>query len=211
MTVYYPVTRIFRSIQGEGHFVGYPMIFVRLAGCSVKGCAIRAKCDEAPWKASTTMNAEDVVARVRHISPHGIVCITGGEPTDHDLVPLLSALRETHRVHLETSGQRSIEGLPFDWITVSPKTLDYRQREGHTLKVVVSPGDRDRDRTVDAGWGRVLVLDQGSSFLHRYLQPLTEHDGSTNLELVVAMLLHPSNSDGRWALSTQAHKTWRVD
>lgn len=45
----YPVTSVFRSLQGEGHFVGYPMTFVRLAGCSVQDCMIRAVCDEAPW------------------------------------------------------------------------------------------------------------------------------------------------------------------
>ena len=33
----YPVADIFHSLQGEGHFVGYPMVFVRLAGRSVVG------------------------------------------------------------------------------------------------------------------------------------------------------------------------------
>lgn len=44
----YPITSIFRSIQGEGHFVGEVMTFVRFAGCSVLKCSIRSVCDEAP-------------------------------------------------------------------------------------------------------------------------------------------------------------------
>lgn len=197
----YPVSSVFRSLQGEGHFVGYPMVFIRLAGCSVINCAIRAECDEAPWKATERADATDLAARAFKMAPGGICCITGGEPTDHDLVPLLSKLRDFGmRVHLETSGVRSLEGLPFDWITVSPKIPGYVQRIGHTLKVVVRPGDT---------WDTVNEWDVGTAFLHRYLQPMTGVDGSTNVAEVTAMLLDQGrNLAGRWALSTQAHKAW---
>ena len=137
----YPVSAIFRSLQGEGHFVGYPMTFVRLAGCSVLGCSIRKECDEAPWKATEVLAVDEILLRVRSFSPRGIVCVTGGEPTDHDLIPLVETLRATRfAVHVETSGVRSLEGVPLDWITVSPKTPDFSQRQGHTLKVIVRPG-----------------------------------------------------------------------
>jgi 7-carboxy-7-deazaguanine synthase len=87
----YPITSIFRSLQGEGHFVGYPMTFVRLAGCGVTNCHIRKECDEAPWKAEHTLDAAGVVAECQRLRGSGIVCISGGEPTDHDLLPLVSA------------------------------------------------------------------------------------------------------------------------
>jgi len=196
----YPVASIFRSLQGEGHFVGYPMTFVRLAGCSVAGCSIRRECDEAPWKASARFGADELVEQCRLLAPDGIVCITGGEPTDHDLLPLVSGLRDAgYRIHLETSGVRSLAGMPLDWLTVSPKTADYVQREGHTLKVVFRPG---------LTWRHVMDLDKGTSFFHRYLQPLTRQDGSTNIEDVISMLMR--FGCGRWALSTQAHKAWGV-
>ncbi len=194
----YPVTEIFDSIQGEGHFVGYPMSFVRLAGCSVQECSIRAECDEAPWKARETLGHEEICERANC----SLVCITGGEPTDHDLVPLVSALRDRgKRVHVETSGVRSLEGIPFDWITVSPKSYDFKQRSGHVLKIVVRPGWR---------WEEIDRLDEGCEFFHRYLQPLTLPDGTTNLAEVIALVRHPRNDGGRWALSTQAHKIWRL-
>jgi 7-carboxy-7-deazaguanine synthase len=203
----YPVSQIFRSLQGEGHFVGYPMTFVRLAGCSVLDCAIRPHCDEAPWKSSGKFRAVDVVDQCKAHARSGIVCITGGEPTDHDLLPLVCALREAgYRVHIETSGARSIEGVPFDWITVSPKVFPFAQRQGHTIKVVVLPEWGDAAQA----WGIVHGATDCGQFFHWYLQPLTSPDGSTNIAQVVEMLRHPHNGGGKWALSTQAHKTWGV-
>lgn len=186
------------------------MTFVRLAGCSVAECALRKECDEAPWKAREKISAKDIAAQVARLSPSGIVCLTGGEPTDHDLVTLLQTLREpqTHRVHVETSGTESIDGLPFDWITVSPKVPSYKQRQGHTLKIVVKPEWGD----AVSAWNVVGGLSNDTDFLHRYLQPLSGPDGRpVNLPQVVDMLTGPyRNAGARWALSTQAHKTWRV-
>jgi organic radical activating enzyme len=198
----YPVADIFWSLQGEGHFVGAPMTFVRLAGCSVLGCSIRAECDEAPWKAQWSMRTLDIVDRVKTIRASGIVCITGGEPTDHDLIPLVCALHESgYRVHIETSGVRPVMGIPIEWLTVSPKSGDYRQRVGHTLKIVVRPEWKDP-------WCVIKSLDTGADFFHRYLQPLTVNGAPVNLQQVKDLLDDMHNGGGRWFLSTQAHRTW---
>jgi 7-carboxy-7-deazaguanine synthase len=198
--VKYPVANLFSSIQGEGHFVGYPMVFIRLAGCSVTGCHIRKECDEAPWKMRSWSTADELADWAARMGPGGIACITGGEPTDHDLVPLVDRLRgKGLRVHMETSGVRAIEGAPIDWLTVSPKTADYQQRTGSVLKVVVRPEWSLRN---------VLALDEGTTFFHRYLQPLTAADGSNNLSQVIAMVR--ALPGARWALSTQAHRVWNV-
>lgn len=202
----YPVSEIFRSIQGEGHFVGYPMTFVRLAGCSVLDCHIRAECDEAPWKATGRMSIVEILLMVRSLHPNGIVCITGGEPTDHDVLPLVAALRdEGYRVHMETSGARSVMGYPLEWLTVSPKTGDYVQRVGHTLKIVVRPEWGDAVKA----WDYVCSFDANTDFFHRYLQPLTVDGKPINLNTVVEMVSNGyRNSNGRWALSWQAHRAW---
>lgn len=201
----YPVVEVFHSLQGEGHFVGYPMAFVRLAGCSVTGCAIRRDCDEAPWKARSTLGVEEIVALV---AGRSLVCITGGEPTDHDLLPLLSTLKDAgHRVHMETSGVRSVEGYPIDWLTVSPKVLTdsgFVQRSGHTLKLVVHP-----DWSEDKLWEILAHLETTTTFFHRYLQPLTILSGGAyNYAEVIAAVKSGRNSRGLWALSTQAHRGW---
>lgn len=204
----YPITEIFHSIQGEGHFVGYPMTFIRFAGCSVLGCSIRRECDEAPWKAKESLTAAEIVARVKSLRSAeggGIVCLTGGEPTDHGIAPLVAWLRqEEYRVHIETSGARPLDGIPFDWITVSPKTMNYTQRSGHTLKVVVRPGwTKEEAREI------IEKMDRGTNFFHRYLQPMTMRDGRADVVGVIALLTDPGVRNG-WALSTQAHKTWGV-
>lgn len=202
----YPVTAIFGpTLQGEGHFVGYPMTFVRLAGCSILNCSIRLECDEAPWKAKEALTAEQIVVRVRSLCTGGIVLVTGGEPGDHDLIPLVSRLSEAgYRIHIETSGTRALTGLPVDWLTVSPKVFDYRQRTGHVLKLVVRP---------DWTWSVVRRFDEGTDFFHRYLQPLSNPNTGApmNLDQVKKMVASPDNAmTARWALSTQAHRVWGV-
>lgn len=197
----YPVAAVFKSLQGEGHFVGYPCVFIRLAGCSVTGCSIRGECDEAPWKMTEKVAAAALARRAWQMAASGIAVITGGEPTDHDLVPLVDLLHSYGmRVHLETSGVRSLDGIPIEWLTVSPKVPDYAQRSGHTLKVVVRPG---------WGWDEITALDRETTFFHRYLQPLTLPDGSNNLPEVIT-LLTTGSTGARWALSTQAHRIWGV-
>lgn len=203
----YPVVEVFRSLQGEGHFVGYPMVFVRLAGCSVRDCHIRKECDEAPWKANLRQTTAQVIEAVRALQFRGIACVTGGEPTDHDLLPLICSLKDAgYQVHLETSGVRSVAGMPIDWLTVSPKVFDRLvQRSGHTLKLVVRP-----EWSLDEAWDVVHRVDEGTNFFHRYLQPMTRLDGSNDVTQVVSVLLDERNIEGRWALSHQAHKTWSV-
>lgn len=203
LRVKYPVSAIFGpTLQGEGHFVGYPAVFVRLAGCSVLGCSIRRECDEAPWKATATLDDVAIVGRVRDLAPGGIVNITGGEPTDHNLVPLVDELtRAGYRIHMETSGVRPLVGLPIEWLTVSPKTPDYAQRVGHVLKVVVKPGWT---------WSDVDALDVGTSFFHRYVQPLTDPATGKPVNLPEVMAMVIARPAGRWALSTQSHRYWGI-
>ncbi len=199
----YPIASIFPSIQGEGHFVGYPMVFIRLAGCSVKECHIRVECD-TDYKAKATKSVDAILEDVTGMAgPDSIVSLTGGEPTDHDLIPLIDGLKSWHyRVHMETSGKRLLEGYAVDWLTVSPKSHNFLQRTGHTLKIVVKP---------EMTWQDVYELDQGCSFFHRYLQPLTGEDMKpVNLPQVIAMIKSSNNRGSKWALSTQAHHVWQI-
>jgi len=77
------VNEIFYSIQGEGKYAGYPMVFVRLQGCSMKPPC--SWCD-TPYaydpKGGLDMSVEAVYQEVeRLVSPYKcIACITGGEP-----------------------------------------------------------------------------------------------------------------------------------
>lgn len=116
----YPVVETFQSIQGEGRYTGYAANFIRLAGCP-------NKCDfcDTDLEAHEQLTEVQIADRVNWELP--LIVVTGGEPTIHDLVPLMEALRltqqacaSTTRLCLETSG---VGLLPwgFDWKTVSPK------------------------------------------------------------------------------------------
>jgi len=202
----YPVTEIFISDQGEGHHVGGAMAFVRLAGCSVLDCRIRAECDEAPFTAKFKLRDCDIVDTIKSTAlatgPFRAVCITGGEPTDHKELPtLIQAFREQGwPVHLETSGMRSVAGWPLEWVTVSPKTNDYVVRAGHALKIVVRPEWTDP-------WAIIKGASDGTAFFHHYLQPLYGADDKPiNLEQVQRLRRMPENGRGKWDLSLQLHK-----
>ena len=108
----YPIVEIFTSIQGEGFWTGAPVNFVRLAGCnlSCKFCDI----DKEPRE---NLTPEQIAARLP--SRPGVVVITGGEPTIHDLQPLIAELHNW-RVYLETNGTNPLP-LGLHWVSVSPK------------------------------------------------------------------------------------------
>lgn len=135
----YFLNDIYTCIQGEGCQTGVAMVLIRLHGCEV-GCPW---CDsKETWrfnkanlvktigealgsneKYTLASEAEiaDYVAK-NHPGPKWGL-ITGGEPADQPLKPLVDALHDRgYKVALETSGTAlGLLGAEFDWICVSPK------------------------------------------------------------------------------------------
>lgn len=99
------IADIFSSIQGEGKYLGSPMIFVRFAGCDV-GCAW---CD-TDHAVREELSAEDLISRIRVLyQPGFFISLTGGEPllqveALEEVLPLLK--KEGMPVFLETNGIR---------------------------------------------------------------------------------------------------------
>jgi 7-carboxy-7-deazaguanine synthase len=195
---------IFWTIQGEGHLRGFQMAFIRLAGCSV-GCA---QCD-TDYRVDSRAEADEIVERVAAVIPSedrdNWVWITGGEPTDHELRPLLRRLKANgYSTAVVTSGvRRLIE--PVDWLSVSPHSADsdkFQQRYGDEIKIVDGLNGLDLDEWL------VKNPDSGNDFLYRYVQPLWK-SGAECPESMTRCLdflkRHP-----RWALSRQDHKLWGV-
>ncbi len=113
------IREIYRSIQGESSWAGWPCVFVRLAGCDLR-CSW---CDSAyAFSGGAPMEGEEVLARVEDLaeapSREGrrslpLVEITGGEPLLQEGVrPLMGSLCDAFEtVLLETSGAHSIAGI----------------------------------------------------------------------------------------------------
>lgn len=79
----FPVIELFKSIQGEGRYSGYPSIFVRVTGCNLR-CVFRGEECDTPYTSHRPEAARygmaECVDFVRENCHIGHVVITGGEP-----------------------------------------------------------------------------------------------------------------------------------
>ncbi len=135
----YAINDVYSSIQGEGCQTGVPMVIVRMHGCDV-GCSF---CDtKETWR----FKQEDLVGTllealgqnprfvrasifdlvsyiVGNLAGPKWILITGGEPAQQNLGPLVDSLHaHGYRVAIETSGTACGHvNAGIDWICVSPK------------------------------------------------------------------------------------------
>ena len=104
------ITEIFQSIQGEGHYSGFPCSFIRLTGCnlSCKWCDT-----EYAYDNGTSMDIDEIVTNVSEFN-NRIVEITGGEPLLQENVYTLFDLLHQRGNHilLETNGSLLINQVP---------------------------------------------------------------------------------------------------
>lgn len=124
----YKIAEKFKSVQGEGVYAGTPMAFIRFVGCSV-GKKICQHCDTdfdatMLWRGGGEFTCQQLRSWTES---HDHVCLTGGEPFDQDLLPLLNhGTLAVQMIHIETSGTvlPPVEVLTHRdrlWICVSPK------------------------------------------------------------------------------------------
>jgi organic radical activating enzyme len=143
--VTYRIAEKFKSPQGEGIYAGTPMAFLRFCGCSV-GKKICHACDTdfdetLPWRGGGEFTAEELISWAY---PYKHICLTGGEPLDQDLQPLVFAAVEK-MFHVETSGTKPLPPLNLYsnelWVCISPKPgfLEEMIIRADEVKVIV-PG-----------------------------------------------------------------------
>ncbi len=181
----YRINEIFYSLQGEGHWTGTPMVFVRFSGCNLK-CPF---CD-TDFEAYESMTMETVLSEAARVGGScRRVVLTGGEPSLQADEALVGAFhRRGYSVHIETNGTRELpEGI--DWITVSPKS-DW-QKSG---KVIL----RKADELKLVYTGQDVSIWEDYDARYHYLQPCS---GKNTKEVVTFVLSHPI-----WNLSLQIHK-----
>ncbi len=200
----YPLTRnpIFWTIQGEAHLRGFQMCFVRLAGCSV-GCG---HCD-TDYAKNEFATDEEIAARADEVTPTNArdrwVWITGGEPTDHDLMPLIRALRAKHfAIALASSGHRRVIP-PVDWLSISPHDpAKWMQTYGNEVKLVPGLNGFSIEDF------RSAHPDDQTDFMYRYVQPLSIAKQEDPASLRACLDFVRANPN--WALSRQDHHYWNV-
>jgi len=117
--MFYHINEIFYSIQGEGTYTGTPCIFIRLAGCNLS-CVW---CDTL-HKSKYFEEEEWILHELARYACDKVV-LTGGEPLTQNLDPLLVALRLAgYSIHLETNCTLPLPSIGFDWVVVSPKSIE---------------------------------------------------------------------------------------
>jgi len=104
------ITEIYKSIQGESSFTGWPCTFIRLSGCPLR-CRW---CDTVySFKEGQGLTIPEIIAQVEDLGVP-LVELTGGEPLAQREAPDLMAqlLERGYRVLLETGGSEPIETVP---------------------------------------------------------------------------------------------------
>lgn len=181
------INEIFYSLQGEGYNVGKPAIFVRFSGCN-RTCPF---CDTR-HESFKEMSAREVIDQLQSF-PCSNVVITGGEPLyqREAFKDLCNALHgDGYSIYVETNGDFELDPSSVEWLTVSPKGPEWKQKEGDELKLVYT-GQSKEELEVFIGAGN-------SRFQHYYLQP----NDNKNVQEVVEVV----KRDPRWRLSLQTHK-----
>ena len=190
----YHLNDIFYSLQGEGYNTGRPAVFVRFSGCNLH-CPF---CDTY-FTTRTDYTLTDLLAALTALrsdcvsgltAQRSLIVLTGGEPSLQVDEPLINALHKAgFEIAIETNGTHTLpEGI--DWITCSPKEgSKVVLNKVNELKVVYT--GQDVERYYNSIPASVC-----------YLQPCTQHDGSTNVADVIDYIkAHP-----HWRLSLQTHK-----
>jgi len=207
----YPLAERFKSIQGEGLYTGAPMAFIRLVGCSV-GQGVCTHCDTAFDKPYPELGGGlyDPTELATWSLPYDTICLTGGEPLDRSLKPLVDAAHEEGIVvHVETSGTVKYDPQrhgSLNWITVSPKPgyLPFMIEMANEVKVIL--GGLGDDPT---GWPSVeqaVVWAREGKLV--YLQPRNLKHFIDPLALDEALGLVDRHPELR--LSNQFHKFLNV-
>jgi 7-carboxy-7-deazaguanine synthase len=103
------VKELYRSIQGESTYAGWPCVFVRTSGCDIR-CVY---CDEAhAFSGGERLSTDEILARVAKLETP-LVEVTGGEPLAQKGTPELvkRLLDAGYEVLVETGGHHDISVL----------------------------------------------------------------------------------------------------
>ncbi|KJV80527.1 radical SAM superfamily protein [Rickettsia hoogstraalii str. RCCE3] len=201
------VQSIFKTIQGEGIFVGCPAIFIRLGGCNLacNFCDTEFEDFELVDIAEILNKVESLALNSKNEKSINLVVITGGEPMRQPIELLCQKLLDQNlKVQIETNGTlyRSLpKGVSIICSPKAGKTGYSKIREDllpkiSAVKFIVAKNIAEYSIIPEVG--------QTSYNIPVFIQPMDQNDqrlNDENNELVVKLALE---SGAR--LSLQTHK-----
>lgn len=180
------VAEVFKSIQGEGLYLGEEQVFVRFFGCNLS-CRF---CD-TPLKAFREMEAAELAHEVNAHENFHSLCLTGGEPLCQAdfLAGFLDSFAEKD-VYLETNGT-----LPDAFLAVRNKVdivaMDFKL-----------PGSTGCDPRWEEHRRFLELASEKDLFVKMVIASSTTLDDITNASLLLApykgripVVLQPSEGD----------------
>ena len=205
------VVNIFPTLQGEGPFVGYPSVFVRLGGCNL-ACSF---CD-TEFEAFHAMSLEEILAEVENKAQEAarrvrhLVVITGGEPFRQNIAPLCERLiAGGFDVQIETNGTLWRELPPEVHIICSPKISNGSY---HPLRADLLARVNALKFIISADHPEYHAVSEVGQTAHRipvYVQPMDEYNDAKNAANR-AHAAHLAQREG-YRLSLQLHKILEIE
>ncbi len=205
------VQEIFPTFQGEGPFVGYPAVFIRLGGCNLA-------CDfcDTEFDSYQNFSLEKIIKTVFDLAKNKngeivkkLVVITGGEPFRQPIEKLCEELiKLSFLVQIETNGTLFRDVSRDVKIICSPKVTN---KKYHQIR-------SDLLERIDAF--KFLISDEKKeyfdvpSFIKKlpstkvYLQPMDEYDRKKNLKNI-KRTLELAEIHG-YKISLQIHKILKI-
>lgn len=126
------ITETFTSIQGEGRYIGIPMMFIRTNRCNLR-CTW---CDSTyTFQGGEEIPLKDLIETVRNY-PNQWVCFTGGEPLlQREALEFVDALGSMgKKILLETGGSLPIMKMAErDWVFIDMDVKTPSSGEQNTL------------------------------------------------------------------------------
>lgn len=191
------INEIFYSLQGEGHHVGYPTVFIRFSGCNLH-------CDfcDTRHEEGIFMSDNDIIHAVNLYRAEWIV-LTGGEPSLQIDAEFIKALKRAtgKKIAIETNGILPVPA-EIDWVTVSPKSgiggcgeMELGVDRADEIKVVDTGQPLEPYFTMPCRKERTLM----------YLQPCYVADEAERLRNQLRTVRRVF-ADPRWTLSVQLHR-----
>ena len=205
------VQEIFPTLQGEGPYVGYPSVFIRLGGCNL-ACEF---CD-TEFDSYQNFSLQKIIDEVLKLSKNNdekivrnLVVITGGEPFRQPIERLCEELvKLDFLVQIETNGTLYRELSKEVKIICSPKVSNgkYHQIRPNLLsrinafKFIISENNKNYFDIAEVGQSQFKVP--------TYVQPMDEYDevkNKANLERALELCQKHG-----YLFSLQTHKILKI-
>lgn len=201
------VQEIFPTLQGEGPFVGYPSVFIRLGGCNL-ACGF---CD-TEFDSYKNISLQKIIETTLELAKNTegkivrkLVVITGGEPLRQPIERLCEELVKLNfLIQIETNGTLFRDLHRDVKIICSPKISNDKYhpiREDLLLRInafkfIISKNQKNYSDIAEVG--------QSKFSIPVYAQPMDEYDeikNGDNLEYVKKLC-----EERGYFLSLQTHK-----